>query len=303
MGVLWAAPASAAPKAGSSPVMQDYPGAAKPGESITVSGAGFPPDTNVQTQVCGNEALDGSADCVLSTAQEVSTTPKGKFTMALTVTIPPTPCPCVVLAIDDAMSATPTVPITIIGGKNAPPRKVALKDLKILSAQLEGDGSVASWFGAPPGRTLVITVQNPNASPYQNPPLILSIGEQTNTTTEEATTQPLATIGGEQTVTYRVPVSFPALSIGQHQIVGVLGNAGLSRSFEVKTWLFPWGLLVVALILLEVIALTITRAVRRRRRRREADAAPPEEREDGDPPTEELLLGVGNSGDGAMLLE
>lgn len=37
--------------------------------------------------------------------------------------------------------------------------------------------------------------------------------------------------------TNRIPVSFPALSIGVHQVVGVIGSPG----FTVSTRLFPWG--------------------------------------------------------------
>jgi hypothetical protein len=65
-------------------------------------------------------------------------------------------------------------------------------------------------------------------------------------------------------------VTFPAVSIGEHQVIGVLGNPGFSTHFEVQTWLFPWGVAVVLLIVLEIIALLITRGFRERRRRKDA---------------------------------
>ena len=226
-----------------------------------MTGRNFPPDSDIQTQVCGNNALNGSADCVQSTAQEVSTTKSGLFQMQLVVTIPAKPCPCVIMALDFSSSITPTTPITIIGAPVAPPAGSRIHKLQVLDAYLTGNGPWTAWFGAPPKRTLVVTVRNPNNAAYVNPPLILAIGNAGDTTTHEATTQNLPTIGANATNTYRIPVSFPAVSIGEHQVVGIVGNAGLSKAFKVQTWLFPWGLLLAALIVLELLLLAITRVL------------------------------------------
>ncbi|MFZ0251531.1 MAG: hypothetical protein WAL61_16430 [Acidimicrobiales bacterium] len=245
------------------------PATASPNERVTVTGRGFPPDSDIQTQICGNNALNGSADCVQSTAQEVSTTKSGLFQMQLVVTIPSKPCPCVVMALDFSSSVTPTAPITIIGAPVAAPAGSRIHKLQVLDAYLTGNGPWTAWFGAPPQRTLVVTVRNPNNAAYVNPPLILAIGNAGDTTTHEATTQNLPTIGANATNTYRIPVSFPAVSIGEHQVVGIVGESGLSRAFKVQTWLFPWGLLLAALIVLELLLLAITRYFRERRRRKE----------------------------------
>jgi hypothetical protein len=237
---------------------------------VKVTGSNFPPSTNVQVQICGNQALDGSGDCDLSTSQEVATTPKGLFQLQLSVALPPKPCPCVVMAIDFSLSITPTTPFDVIGAPVATPNSSRLRPLQLVGAALQGDGPWTSWFGAPPQREVIVTVHNPNSSPYLFPPLVLTVGQSKDTTTREATTQRLATIGPFKTQTYEIPVSFPAVSVGEHQVVGVLGNAGYSTRFEVKTWLFPWGLAMVVLIVLEIIALLITRGFRERRRRKEA---------------------------------
>jgi hypothetical protein len=260
-------PAGAA--SGPRPTIFVTPNVVSPNEQVTVTGRNFPPDSDIQTQVCGNNALNGSADCVQSTAQEVSTTKSGLFQMQLDVTIPAKPCPCVVMAIDFSSSVTPTVPITITGAPVAAPTGSKIQKLQVLDAYLTGNGPWTSWFGAPPKRTLVITVRNPNSSAYVSPPLVLAIGNAGDTTTHEATTQNLATIGANSTKTYQIPISFPAVSIGEHQVVGIVGNAGLSKAFKVQTWLFPWGLLIVILIVLELLLLAITRYFRERRRRKE----------------------------------
>jgi hypothetical protein len=253
------------------------PEAAAPGATVTVSGVNFPPSSNVQVQICGNEALDGSADCDLTTSQEVATTPSGQFSLQLVISTPPKPCPCVVMALDFSLTITPTTPFDVIGAPVGSVSTLKIHKLKILSASLRGDGPWTSWFGTSPKRILVLTVHNPNSVAYAFPPLVLAIGQRKDTTTREATNHSLATIGPFKTETYDVPVSFPVVSIGEHQVNGILGNAGYTTQFEVKTWLFPWGLLLVALIVLQIIALLITRAIRERRRRKHAadGEAPP----------------------------
>jgi hypothetical protein len=269
-GLLFPAPANGATAAA---VIQVQPGSGAPGSTVVVNGTNFPPSTDVQVQICGNQALDGSGDCDLTTSQEVSTTPRGLFQLQLDVTVPPKPCPCVVMALDFSLSITPTTPFDVIGAPEVAPSTSKLHSLQLVSAALQGDGPWTSWFGAPPQRELIVTVHNPNPTPYVFPPLVLSVGQSKDTTTREATTQRLATIPPLKTATYEIPVTFPAVSIGEHQVIGVLGNPGFSTHFEVQTWLFPWGLAVVLLIVLEIIALLITRGFRERRRRKEALAA------------------------------
>jgi hypothetical protein len=266
-GLLAPTPASGAT---SSAAISVQPDSGAPGITVTVKGTNFPPSTDVQVQICGNQALDGSGDCDLTTSQEASTTPKGLIQLQLAVTTPPKPCPCVVMALDFSLSITPTTPFDVIGAPVVAPSTTKLHSLQLVSASLQGDGPWTSWFGAPPQRELIVTVRNPNPTPYAFPPLVLSVGQSRDTTTREATSQRLATIPPLKTQTYEIPVSFPAVSVGEHQVIGVLGNPGFSTHFEVKTWLFPWGLAVVVLIVLEIIALLITRAFRERRRRRDA---------------------------------
>ena len=220
----------------------------------------------------------------------MSTTKSGIFEVPVVVSLPPKPCPCVVMVIDFSSPTTPTTPLTIVGAPYQTPSATTVHKLQVLNAYLTGSGPWTAWFGAPPKRTLVITVRNPNNGPYVNPPLVLAIGNAGDTTTHEATTQNLPTIGADATKTYQIPVSFPAVSVGEHQVVGIVGNAGLAKSFKVQTWLFPWGLLVVILIVLELILLAITRYFRERRRRKEEaeGAAGPPGGLDDDPPTGEV---------------
>jgi hypothetical protein len=173
------------------------------------------------------------------------------------------------MILDFSISTTPTTPINIVGAPYAAPAATSLKKMQVLNASLSGNGPWTAWFGAPPQRTLTLTIRNPNAVPYVSPPLVLAVGNPTDTTTHEATTRNLPTFSAHQTRTFQIPVQFPAVSIGEHQVVGIVGNAGLSKAFKVQTWLFPWGLLVVILIVLEILLLLTTRYFRERRRRKE----------------------------------
>jgi hypothetical protein len=148
---------------------------------------------------------------------------------------------------------------------------------------------------------LVLTVHNPNKTAYSSPPLLLGVGNFSGTSSKELSNAPLGTIGPDQTRTYRIPVTFPDLSIGEHHVVGVLGDAGLMTNFKVSTWLFPWGLLVLVIVLVEVIALGVTRGIRLRRRRRPGEPSPGEK--PSVPEAEEglgalgALVGSGRRGD------
>jgi hypothetical protein len=268
-----------APVAGaatSSPAVSVNPIAAPPGDTVIVRGEELPPSTNVQVQICGNGAVDGSTDCDLATSQEVSTTSQGHFSLSLVVAVPPKPCPCVVMVLDLSSGVAPTTPITVIGAQlGAGQTPVKIRPLEVVREKIEGTGPWTSWFGASPQRKLILTVHNPNDNIYASPPLVLAIGQNSDTTTHEATNQRLATIGPYGTRRYVIPVGFPAFSIGTHQVSGVLGDAGYTTRFEVRSHFFPWGLPFVALVLVVLIAWALVFAFRAiLRRRYEPDGTP-----------------------------
>jgi hypothetical protein len=269
-----AAPAVAAGAAGTQPQVVVNPVAAAPGARVLVTGRGFPPTSDVQAQICGDRAAQGSVDCDLSASQEVATTQDGRFQLTLVVTMPPKPCPCVVMVLDFALTATPTTPFTVIGAPTAPTPLSPVEPLEVRKAVVEGHGPWTSWFGAAPQRTLVLTVHNPDQTSYLKPPLLLQVGSGATPSSREATRAPLASIGPGRTRTYRVPLTFPVLAVGDQPVHGVLGSPGLTTTFTVHTSMVPWGLVaVLALLVLLAIAL-VAWAVRRRRRHLRVGPAP-----------------------------
>jgi hypothetical protein len=268
---LWLAPGAGA--AGAAPKLMVLPPLQHPGSPVTVVGQGFPVSSTVQVQICGNNDLDGSTDCALGGALNVVATGEGQFEAPMIVTIPPKPCPCVLAALDFSLGTTPTASITILGAPTAAPAPATLVKLQVVSAAFEGAGPWTSWFGGGAARTLVLTVHNPNPVPYVRPSLILSFGPLAHAQSDEATALTLDSIAAGGSKTYRIPLTFPAFSVGDQRVAVLIGNAGFSRGFTVGTRVFPWGLLIVLLVLVELALFGVTGLFRERHRRRH-DAEP-----------------------------
>lgn len=267
----WLAPDAGA--AGGPPKLVVQPPIQRPGSSVTVIGQGFPASSAVQVQICGNDDLDGSTDCAVGDSLEVVATGQGQFEATLVVAIPPKPCPCVAAALDFSLGTTPETPISVLGAPTAAPTPTALAKLQVVRAFVEGNGPWSSWFGAEAERTLVLTVHNPDPVPYVTPSLVLSLGAPTDLRADEATAHILGSISADGNRTFRIPLTFPAFSIGDQHVAGVIGNSGLSRRFTVATGVFPWGLLIALLVLLELSLFGITRFFRERFRRHHVDEA------------------------------
>lgn len=271
LGVL----ATAIPAAAATPRVSLSDSTLSPGQSVTVSGAGFPDLIDVLAQVCGNDALDASADCALSSSQEISTTSDGQFQLGLVVRIPPVPCPCVVLITSEHLDTTPSVPIDILGAPTAPLSSSAVpsvqEPLQVTAVGLSGWGPWTAWFGSEPKRTLELRVHNPNSATYEDPPLVVRQGRP-GQPGEVVSTQDVGSFAPGATRTLRVAVTLSPLSFGTQEVHGSLGFTGYSTSFSDKTVIVPWGLIAAALVVAQLILLGFRNRVRRRLRR-EAEAA------------------------------
>jgi hypothetical protein len=264
-------------------VVSVTPSVVAPGQTIDVSGDHFPPGIDVNTQICGDNNLAGSADCVLDDTGLGTVTSQGKFTTSITVAIPPVPCPCVAIVTSNTfstvLSPTPTAPVVIIGAPVSPlrpPTSAATvnEPLRILNAQLNGNGPWSSWFGGFAHRTLSLTVHNPNQGVYPHPSLVLVAGKSGNALST-VSTSPLPSMSPGETTTIHVNVAFPPFSFGDNEVLGTVGDAGLKEHFKVTTTIVPWGLIVIALIILQFILLAIRNALRRRNERRDGTVPPP----------------------------
>jgi len=249
--------------------MSVSPESAAPGQSVYVAAYSFPPSTNFQLEVCGDDALQGSTDCALSGSITRTTSDVGRFAANLLVLMPPVPCPCVVAAFSSTLAEPIVTGLVVSGAPIAPLTQAAPPvKLKVQSAVLEGSGPAAAWFGAAPKRTLVLRVRNTATVPVASPIVVARIG---NT---PVPADNLPGIAAGQVRTYRIPVDFWNLAFGQYTVVGQVGagNGHFAR-FTVGVLLLPWALLAFALVI--IIGLILLAIRRRSQRHARRTAEPP----------------------------
>lgn len=171
---VWAPPAAADD---TKPVVTlSDPEAAK-GTEITASGTGWRPGTLLMLLVCGQSTpgqgvIGGTNSCANADGRAVTTDAKGAFSKPLPVAAPPKPCPCVVhVATVTDEQAVVDAELKIGGHPVAPmPEQSGTGRLSVLTApRLDGSSGILTWFGAPPSRTLVVTVGNLGSAPVKDP--------------------------------------------------------------------------------------------------------------------------------------
>jgi hypothetical protein len=263
----WTAAAAAESAASPVPTLTVTPAAASVGSTVMVRGQGFPPQVyNLQVAVCGNLGLNGTADCNQTSAR-TTFTGDGTFALNVPVAMPPTPCPCAILAFAPAIPDLVTVPFTVIGAPVAtpatPPPAFEQKTLKVENAKLEGSGDWQSWFGASTTRDLVVTIHNAGTAPVDDPPLVLTAGKGNNP--QRVVTPPhvgRVEPGARRTVRAEVPLD--PLSFGTYTVRGRIGNTGAQETFRTHATVYPWGLLVGSLLLLLLMLIWLWKVLRRR---------------------------------------
>ncbi|MCY0949135.1 hypothetical protein [Streptomyces sp. H27-S2] len=257
--------AGAGPAAATGPsVTVDDPRAA-PGLPVKASGAGWQPGVTVQVEVCGGEALHGSADCDTLRAAVALVAADGTFRLTLIAGAPPAACPCVLRAVAGQSGVRAQTPLTLAGAADAAPTApVPAVRVDVVAAALSGGPRFAELFGAPAHRTLTVTLRNPGDRPLGRAPLIVAWGPGGSADLPVGT--PLtAELPPHAEQTYRIPVRLPAAAFGRYSV----GGRYASAEFAVSTDVYPWGLLglafLAALLTVFTAAVAVRRGVERRR--------------------------------------
>jgi hypothetical protein len=262
-GVFGAGPAGA----DTAPVVHVSSTSVAMGQLLPVTGAGWSPiGQTVQIEICGQNARDLSNDCDQANQYTAAIRAGGIFYGALTVHIPPAPCPCVVVVSDQSGLSAANVPITILGAPIvAVPPPVTPAAPVALSAKVQTPVSVSGWFGGPKSVTLVLRVTNLSHIMYESPALTVNVGKGRNPTgfVEGITMAPLAA-GATQVL--RIPVTLPPFTAGHYTVRAQVITGQGQVSTVVGTTTYPWGLLAVAVVLLVVFLIWWTRRHRRGRR-------------------------------------
>jgi hypothetical protein len=261
--------AAAAPTGAGPRVTLDHPSAA-PGGVVAVRLDGWSPGT-VTVGVCGNDARRGSEDCALIGDEAIAVRRTGTAVVDLTIVAPSVPCPCVVRATESGTGASRTAPITLIGVPTGP----ALDPVVAIGAdQVDVHGVIESrdsWtqtlfrsLAGPSTKTLVVTVHNRGRTPVRGLRIVAQVGRSA-TGGSPLAARSLATIAPGADVVLRIPVHLSAPAFGVYQVAGAVYGPATPARFEVDTSNDPWGLELLAPVLLFAIA----RRVRRRERARE----------------------------------
>lgn len=163
--------------AASRPVVTLSASQAGTGGSVTVRGSGWRSYTLLMLLVCGRATpargvIGGTNSCANGDGRAVTTDARGAFSRKLPVAEPPVPCPCVVhVATVTGAEAEADAVLQVAGHPVAPlPAERSGGRLAILSdTRLTGSSGLLTWFGAPPSRTLVLTVGNTGTGTIKDP--------------------------------------------------------------------------------------------------------------------------------------
>jgi len=148
------------------------------GGSIIVTGTGWRPRTLLMMLICGRSepargVIGGTNSCANADGRAVTTDTQGAFSQSLPVVEPPVPCPCVVhvATVTGSADAAADAVFKVAGHPVEPlPESDGTGRLSVLTdPRLDGSSGLLTWFGAPPTRTLVLTLGNLGTAAVKDP--------------------------------------------------------------------------------------------------------------------------------------
>ncbi|MEU1009595.1 hypothetical protein [Streptomyces sp. NPDC005890] len=250
--------------AGERPVVKLSAVQAGAGGSVTVGGTGWRPRTLLMMLVCGRATpargvVGGTNSCANGAGRAVTTGADGTFSRRLPVAEPPVPCPCVVhVATVTGARAEADAVLQVAGHPVAPlPAERSAGRLVVLSdTRLTGSSGLLTWFGAPPGRTLVLTVGNTGTSPIENP--VFQVGTAHGVFAPEwDERQWRGTLAPGKKAQIKLPVDLPAGAHGDYTVT--LRHGG--RVLAEQPWGVgrPWGVTLFWILLCVVVPAALFR--------------------------------------------
>ena len=259
------------------------PGEAAPGEELNVSGSGWTPNARVHASICGNLALRGSSDCDLPGSRTMVTNADGDFMVRLGVAVPPAPCPCVLYVTGEGTETTVRFPVKIIGAPGAAPTQalpVQSTPGFEVSARIAGSPAWPAWFGGSAERDLVLEVRN-TTEVARTPNLSVTWGTN-DTPTHVVDVPTVEPIDPGAVREIRIPVEVDALTIGRVHVGGSVSGAGPGAEFSTSVSSYPWGLIALAAVAVQLLLLAVRNRVRDRIHRVDIDSIDVEEVDEDD---------------------
>ncbi len=275
VGVV-SAPDLAAVAGAAGPEMTVSPSSAVVNQTVMVTATGLPPGSIYQVQICGQNAVQGSPDCAGVGSSTTQADSRGVLSTPLQVVFPPTQCPCVVAAFPTTIASPLTTAISIQGASTSAPiaaPQTPVSHLVVVHAAFVGSTPFKQWFGFQATRTLAVTLHNTGTAPASQLHLFASLGS-----TPVVSQRLGGALAPGQIFTYNVPVTFPAFSVGNQSLNGhIVTGDGQNVSFKASVSIWPFGLVVVALIIAQMILLAWRNVVRRRYERNNPPGAEADE--------------------------
>lgn len=159
------------------------------------------------------------------------------------------------------------VPFEVVGAPTAPPQAEVTSRRLNVDPRLTGSGPLTAFFGGTAKRELLLTVTNTGSAPLVDQPVSLTFGKGDDPTDPLLTAEGLpVTIGSLEvgaSTEIRVPVVIDAPAFGQYTVKGLFigvdavsvdgepNDAG-DETFSVTTTTYPWGLILIGWLLLQI---------------------------------------------------
>ncbi len=265
--------------AGEGPAISAETPEGRPGDTVLVHLSGFRAGA-VVVSVCGNEARRGSSDCDQpgGTGRRLND-PTGTTVTDMTVTAPPVPCPCVLLAASAGFDEVATTPFTVAGHPSAPvqepstdpPLEVSLRAFESPRGLLD---RLRADLGGPTEYEVEVTVRNSSSRPVGGVELEVTASRSGGDDVASAMARgPEAIAPGEQWRT-TIRRQLPAPAVGRFVWSASVSGQGVPAATQARDIdRLPAGLvLLVAVLVLDVGAVVGSRVVSHRARRRLATA-------------------------------
>jgi hypothetical protein len=230
-----------------------HEGSGRPGDALTVFGAGWPAEDRVTVSFCGNQALNGSIDCNLPGSRSVITNPDGGFEIDIEVALPPEECPCVLFFVSSSTEDTVRFPFEVIGAPLAPAAHAAPAPeptIEVVDVTIDGSGPWTSWWGGAPQRELVVVLRN-NGTDAATPELDAAWGKSPDP--KRILDLPaLDEIGAGEERAFRLPFELDPLSVGGYTVRGSVTGPGGPVTFDVPVHTYPWGWIILLALGLQI---------------------------------------------------
>ncbi|MEU3606910.1 hypothetical protein AB0E83_15885 [Streptomyces sp. NPDC035033] len=263
LALLPAVPAHPAPAEGDPAVAVSRNQAPK-GDEITVSGTGWKAGALLMVLLCGRGTpekgvVGGTNSCANTDGRAATVDPRGAFSVKLPVVAPPEPCPCVVhVAGVTGQQDVVDAALTVGGHPTAPlPDTAGDGRLAVLAAaRLEGSSGVLTWFGAPPSRTLVLTVGNLGTAPVRDPVFLVGTARGVLAPRDEEH-QWRGTVKPGQKARIELDVELAAGAHGDYRVSVSHGGKVLAE----QPWRVgrPWGVVLFWVLLAVVVPAALFR--------------------------------------------